>query len=138
MRNRQSIRKPGHDYTAASTYFITICTRRRDPLLGRVADGQIDLSEMGRMVREEWQCLRDRFPVIELDEFVIMPNHVHGIITVGASLAGAHRRETPYNVDGTVNSASSGSSKGRAGASPAPALGQIIGAFKSLSRSTMP
>ena len=127
MKNRQSIRRPGHDYAAPGHYFMTLCVRNHDPLLG-VVDGQaVILSEMGWIVREEWQGLPERFPTARLDAFTIMPNHVHGIITiVGAPLAGARPVDQANRVDqGDVQAPRSDSPTVRAGASPAPTLGTI-------------
>jgi len=135
MKNRRSIRRPGHDYAAPGHYFVTVCVRNRDPLLG-VADGEaVTLSEMGLIVQDEWQGLPERFPRVRLDVFRILPNHLHGIITiVGAPLAGARPVDQPDGVDrGDSEATRCGLPTVRAGASPAPTLGTIIGAFKSLS-----
>ena len=135
MNNRRSIRKPGHDYAAPGHNFVTLCVRNRDPLLGKIDDETMVLSEMGLVVREEWQGMPQRFPMVRLDVFTIMPNHIRGIITiVGAPLAGARPVDQPNGVDRADSEATRfGSPTVRAGASPAPTLGPIIGAFKSLS-----
>jgi REP element-mobilizing transposase RayT len=137
MKNRRSIRKPGHDYAEPGDYFVTVCVRNRDPLLGTVDGQKVVLSAMGLIVRQEWTDIPERFPMVRLDEFTIMPNHVHGIITiVGAPLAGARPVDQPGGVDLANSDATrSGLPRVRAGASPAPTptLGAIIGAFKSLS-----
>ena len=93
------------------------------------------LSEMGLIVREKWDVLPERFPTVHLDAFTIMPNHVHGIITiVGAPLAGARPVDQPDGVGrGESGATRSGLPTVRAGASPAPTLGTVIGGFKSLS-----
>ena len=85
MNSRRSIRKKGHDYFAPGDYFVTLCTRGREPLLGDITEDRICLSTFGMIVREEWDDLPDRFPGVRLDAVTIMPNHVHGVITlVGA------------------------------------------------------
>jgi len=118
MKNRRSVRRSGHDYTARCTYLVTICTRNRQSLLGRIAGLRAILSAMGQAMAAEWRGLPNRFPDIGIGEFVVMPNHIHAIITVGAR-AGSTRTER---------------AEVRAGASPAPAtLGHVVGAFKSLS-----
>ena len=100
MKNRHSIRKAEYDYAAPGDYFVTLCTRNRDPLLGRIAEGKVFLSAFGRIADDEWHVLPERFPMIRLDEFTIMPNHVHGIVTVvGAPLAGARPVDQPHRVD---------------------------------------
>ena len=78
--HRRSIRLTGYDYTQNGNYFLTICTRNRECLFGEVHDGRMYLSNYGRIVNECWQKIPDHFPQIVLHEYVIMPNHVHGII----------------------------------------------------------
>lgn len=84
--HRRSLRLKGYDYSQAGAYFITICTHKRACILGDVVDGQIHLHTCGQWVKEQWTKLPDRFPGVMLDEFVIMPNHMHGILhlVVGA------------------------------------------------------
>ncbi|MCX6634266.1 MAG: transposase [Acidobacteria bacterium] len=82
--HRRSIRLKGYDYTQPGAYFVTICTYQRECLLGRIESGQVVLSDTGETARSVWDGLPSRFPSVGLDEYVIMPNHVHGIILVGA------------------------------------------------------
>ena len=81
MRNRQSIRLQNYDYSKAGMYFITICTYNDEKLFGNIIDGIMRLNDSGEIAYKEWYELRDRFN-IELNEFVIMPNHIHGIIEI--------------------------------------------------------
>ncbi|HLF04721.1 MAG TPA: hypothetical protein VI855_05840, partial [Dehalococcoidia bacterium] len=86
--HRRSIRLKDYDYSQAGAYFVTVCTHSRQCLFGDVADGQMVLSEAGRLVQQTWQHLPTRFPSVALDTSVVMPNHIHGVITiVGAGLA---------------------------------------------------
>ena len=78
--HRRSIRLTGYDYTQIGHYFLTICTRNRECLFGEVQDGRMLLSSYGRMVNDCWQKIPNHFPQIVLHEYVIMPNHIHGII----------------------------------------------------------
>ena len=137
MRTRRNIRKPGHDYSAAGEYLVTVCTADREPCLGEVIDGRIVLSRFGVIVCEEWNDLPRRFPAVFLGAFVILPNHLHAIITirgVGAPLAGARlNAQTAVTGNETRRPSTVGRTHSRAGASPAPTLGRIIGAVKSLS-----
>src|SRR5215210_6640299 len=87
--HRRSIRLTGYDYSQAGAYFVTACAQDRACLFGEIVDGQMRLNEAGRMVLAEWNTLPDRFPAVELDEFVVMPNHVHGIITISMGTVGA-------------------------------------------------
>jgi REP element-mobilizing transposase RayT len=89
--HRRSIRLKGYDYTLAGAYFVTIVTQGRRHLFGEVADGEIRLSEAGRMVYDVWMDLPKHYPGVELDAFVIMPNHIRGIII----LVGAGPRACP-------------------------------------------
>jgi putative transposase len=81
-RPRRSIRLPDYDYTSPGAYFITICTHRRDLLFGEAADGDVVLNQYGQIAREEWQASEQIRREIELDIFVIMPNHLHGIVWI--------------------------------------------------------
>jgi REP element-mobilizing transposase RayT len=72
----------GYDYSQAGAYFITVCTRNRECVLGDIADGEMRLNDAGRVVVEEWMKSADIRKEIELDAFVIMPNHIHGIIVI--------------------------------------------------------
>jgi REP element-mobilizing transposase RayT len=111
--HRRSIRLTGFDYAAAGAYFVTICSYRRDPLF--------EDPVLSDIVDAQWQDLPRRFSNLRLDAFVVMPNHVHGVVwLVGAPLAGA-----------LVGLSTDPRTVG-AGASPAPTLGTIIGAYKSL------
>ena len=83
--HRRSIRLKGYDYTRAGAYFVTICTKDRACLFGDVSDGVMRLNQMGQIVWQCWLAIPDHFPHVLLDEFVVMPNHVHGIIVIMAT-----------------------------------------------------
>ena len=68
------------DYPQAETYFITVCTHDRECLFGEVVDGQMKLNDIGLLVAEEWQKCCDASSDIDLHHWVIMPNHIHGIV----------------------------------------------------------
>ncbi len=84
----------GYDYSADGAYFITICVRDRECLLGEINDGQMILNEYGSIVRDIWEDLpvgvaspaENRVSDIDLDEYIIMPNHFHAIISISKSL----------------------------------------------------
>ena len=80
--HRRSIRLKGYDYSQAGAYFITICTQDRACLFGKVVNGEMRLNNAGHMVLAEWNMLPERFPHVVLDAFVVMPNHVHGIVVI--------------------------------------------------------
>ncbi len=81
-RHRRSIRLPGYDYTGAGAYFITICTRQRECLLGDIVGEEVQLSQFGSIAREEWLHSAEIRTEIELDAFILMPNHIHGIVLI--------------------------------------------------------
>jgi hypothetical protein len=77
---RRPLRMPLFDYASSGAYFITICIREKECVLGDVVNNQVRLTEIGELVGNAWRALTDRFPTIRLDAFVIMPNHVHAIL----------------------------------------------------------
>jgi putative transposase len=79
--HRRSIRLPGFDYTQPGAYFVTIVMHDRANLLGKINNEKVELSLLGQMIEVCWHGLPKTFNV-ELDEFVIMPNHMHGIILI--------------------------------------------------------
>ena len=85
---RRSNRLAGFDYSQAGAYFITLTVQGRLPLFGDVADGEARLNDAGEMVRQLWEGMSERFPSITMDQFVVMPNHVHGIIIIRQSDGG--------------------------------------------------
>ena len=84
-QNRRSIRLRGYDYSQAGAYFVTLCTHNRQCLFGEMVDGKMQLNEAGRVVENCWNDIPLHFPHVELDEWVIMPNHVHGILSIAVS-----------------------------------------------------
>ena len=84
-QNRKSLRLPNYDYTQEGAYFITILNVNRECLFGDVVQGEIRLNQIGNIVKDVWQSIPIHFPQASVDHFVIMPNHIHGIIDlVGA------------------------------------------------------
>lgn len=102
VHNRQSIRLVGFDYSQEGSYFITICTHNRKSLFGEIFKEQMVMNRVGDIVYQEWLKIPNRFQGIQLGLFVVMPNHIHGIISILKSI-------------------------------PGQTIGNIIGAFKSLS-----
>ena len=82
IHHRQTLRLQGYDYSRPGLYFITICTQHREVLFGDVVDGRMVLNAGGRIAQTCWLDIPNHFPHAILDEFVIMPNHVHGIIMI--------------------------------------------------------
>src|SRR5690606_5048323 len=77
-----SARASWWDYGADAAYFVTICTKSRIPYFGKVIDGMVQLSEIGEMAQQCWSEIPVHFPFVILDEFVVMPNHIHGILVI--------------------------------------------------------
>jgi putative transposase len=82
IRERKNIRLKGYDYSQPGEYFVSICARGREHMLGEIADGNMIMNAMGKTAKDCWNELPLHFPNIEIDEFVVMPNHVHGIIRI--------------------------------------------------------
>ena len=80
--HRRSLRLPGFDYAQPGAYFVTICTQNRVCLLGEIVDGQMRQNAAGEMVHSVWQEMPRFYPGVETDQFVVMPNHIHGIIVL--------------------------------------------------------
>ena len=97
---RRKHRLPGHDYSAPCAYFVTILVGPDGPSLGRVIDGAVRLSKMGEVVGDAWRWLAIRYSYVELDEFCVMPDHFHGILSfVDRTTTSVRDRET----GGTIN-----------------------------------
>ncbi|WP_306537362.1 transposase [Geobacter sp.] len=82
VHHRRSIRLREYDYSSAGAYFVTLCVQGRECLFGGIVQDDMVLNEAGRKVEGVWRSLPDRFPNVTLDEFVVMPNHLHGVIVV--------------------------------------------------------
>jgi hypothetical protein len=79
---RRSIRLSGYDYAQAGAYFVTIVARHRVSLFGEVANGEMRPNQFGRVVQSTWGELANHYSGVECDAFMLMPNHVHGIIVL--------------------------------------------------------
>ncbi|MCF7853492.1 MAG: hypothetical protein K9N51_01745 [Candidatus Pacebacteria bacterium] len=80
VHNRRSLRLRGHNYAGEGTYFVTICTTGRRHWFGEVVNGRVALNDAGRAADRCWREIPVHFPNVVLDEWVVMPDHVHGII----------------------------------------------------------
>jgi len=120
--HRRSIRLKDYDYTQSGAYFVTICTHQRECLLGEIdANGNMIRSPYGEIIEDEWFKTAIIRPYVELDAFVVMPNHIHGIILItSGEPVGATQRVAPTSIDHH-------NPKGPKSKS----LGAIVGSFKS-------
>lgn len=120
---RRSVRLSGYDYSQAGAYFVTICTKDRACLLGEIAEGAIHFNDAGTIVEAAYHGLPGRFPSVAIDEFMVMPNHVHGIIVVGAQFIASldAKPDAIHRItdQGAINRA--------------PTLGDVVRAFKAVS-----
>lgn len=116
--HRRSIRLKGFDYSQEGAYFVTVVTQDRACVFGEIVDGKMELNEPGRMVQTVWDELPNHYPGVEADAFVVMPNHVHGIIMVGAQFIAPSDGFDVTN-QGVMNHA--------------PTLGNIVRAYKAAS-----
>lgn len=107
IHHRRSIRVRGYDYRQSGAYFVTLCVYQQESLLGEIADGKLRLSEIGSIVQDCWLELAQSNSFVQHDTWVIMPNHLHGILMLS---------EPPED----------------SASGPKP-LGRLIGAFKTTS-----
>ena len=82
LPQRRAMRLRSYDYSQPGAYFVSICAQHRKCLFGTIIDGQMRLNEIGEIVVECWSRIPQHFPSVELGEYVIMPNHIHGIIAL--------------------------------------------------------
>lgn len=144
LRQRKSIRLRDFDYSTEGAYFVTMCTRNRECWFGEVVDGEMVLNQYGEIVRDEWLKSATIRQEIELDEFVIMPNHFHGIVFIGrsdqpvalhskADFGDLHVRE-PYlkpGIDGTTGAGDRPVAPTVASTGPRrKSIGSLVGGFK--------
>lgn len=123
LSGRRSIRLKGYDYAQAGAYFVTLCTQGRSFLFGEIADNEMQANEAGAMVIEEWHALPTRYPGVHLDALVLMPNHLHAILFLAPEeAAGAGLVPAPGSVTPEVGATTR----------VAPTLGDVVGAFKSI------
>lgn len=125
-RLRQSLRLKNYNYTWAGAYFVTIVAQNRACRFGVIEHDTMILNQAGAMLQEQWAKLPTRFPSIDLDAFVLMPNHVHGIIIFPTSL--------PTTAAQITSTATTQRGDPAATSTENSALGTIIGAWKSLTR----
>ena len=113
--NRRPIRLHGYDYRQAGAYFVTICTHNRAPLFGEIQGDAMRLNEAGKIAEKVWRGIPDHFDNVDIDAFIVMPNHVHGIIVITHTRVGARHASPLHHAHQP--------SKGT--------LGTIVGSYKS-------
>ncbi|MEN8139366.1 MAG: transposase [Bacteroidota bacterium] len=145
----KSARLEGYDYSQPGMYFITICTDKRKHYFGDIVDGKMQLSEIGVLADELWYSIKSHHKNIELHEFVVMPNHIHGILEIvdggnggddddngGRDDARIVSTETENTVDNDksncINDARIVSKQMKKISPKSGSLGRIIGSYKSV------
>ena len=110
IHHRRSIRMRGYDYSQPGSYYVTLCTEGKEHLFGQIVEGEMHRNECGDCVARCWQWLAKQYPYIDLDEWIVMPNHLHGIINITDSRGGSRTALTKRKT-----------------------LGSLVGAFKTVS-----
>jgi REP element-mobilizing transposase RayT len=84
-KRKNSLRLKNYDYSLSGAYFVTISSCKQREIFGQIDNGKMFLSEIGKVANDCWLRIPQHFPMISIDEYVVMPNHVHGIIIIGDS-----------------------------------------------------
>lgn len=121
IHNRQSLRKKGFDYAQNGLYFITICTKNKICIFGEIKEKNIIHSEGGNVANLCWKEIPIHFPNVELHEFIIMPNHVHGIIEISSNPTMGAKNFSPPLMDQYIPAEFK---------SPSKTIGSIVRGFK--------
>jgi REP element-mobilizing transposase RayT len=130
IHHRRSIRLKEYDYGTAGAYFVTICTQHRECLFGEIVAGVMRLNDAGNMIQGVLSKLPVVYIGIEIDEFIVMPNHIHIIIFLNTNV-GAGPRACPDNEGSTIRLL-----KGQPrGVAPTMSLPDVVHRFKSLTTS---
>jgi REP element-mobilizing transposase RayT len=127
--HRRSIRLRDYDYSQVGAYFVTVCTHNRTCLFGDVVDGEMVTNDAGRIVQAIWKALPLHYPGVALDEFVIMPKHVHGIIVLDSGVGAQFI--APLGSGGAINRALT--TDALSASDRPPTLGDIVRGFKARS-----
>ena len=135
----ESSRLKGFDYNSNGSYFITICTKNRFPYFGNIADGKMHLTEIGKLAEQFWKSIPEHFSHATLGEFIIMPDHMHGIITLNATgvqttqCVVSAETKAEAKAESTAGTTESIKNQKMAAISPKPgSISVIIGSYKSV------
>jgi len=133
IHHRRSIRLRSHDYSSPGYYFITLCCKNRECLFGEIVDHTMILNDFGRIVHDEWMRSATIRKEIELDEFIVMPNHFHAIVLIREEIGRGDRPENDCRGDRPVAPTETNRPVARKlpnGPKP-KSIGSLIGGFKS-------
>ena len=109
--HRRSIRLKGYDYSQPGPYFVTICAQNRECVFGEITNNKMVLTHLGDLVSKWWLDIPNHFPTVRIDKWIVMPNHLHGIIIIETNRRGEVPSPSPSP-------------------SPSPKLGNVIAYFK--------
>ena len=127
--SRRSIRLKGYDYRHPAGYFVTICVKDALCLFGEILDGQMELSNIGRIIDSEWLIVGESFQYVELDVYCLMPNHFHGILWLTHELPDGENDFDRAKLPSSDQLASP--LQKRPGGAKVGSLGAVLGRFKS-------
>jgi hypothetical protein len=83
--SRRSLRLNGFNYSEQGAYFVTICTNKRNFVFGDIVERKMNINSFGKLAHQCWNDIPKHFPFVTVDEFIVMPNHVHGILFINQS-----------------------------------------------------
>jgi REP element-mobilizing transposase RayT len=140
IHRRRSIRLRGYDYSQPGKYSVTICTQNKEHLFGQVVEGEMHRNELGEYVALCWEWLAGQYSYVNLDEWTVMPNHLHGIIVITDGRGASRSAPTKTGVVDQGASRTAPTKTGvvdQGGSRTAPVkrktLGRLVGAFKTVS-----
>ncbi len=125
-----STRLPGWDYAQSAYYYVTICTKNRTHFFGEVKHEKLTLTPSGEIVADEWKKTEIIRPNVKLDDWIIMPNHLHAIPIITHKIESSKPRETPQRVNPKETPQRGVSTNAASAKWAADTLGSIIGQFK--------
>jgi REP element-mobilizing transposase RayT len=124
---RQSARLKNYDYSKSGAYFITITVDREGEIFGKIVEGKIKLNKSGEIIKQVWMNLPKQFAKVKLDEFVVMPDHLHGIVVIKESKS---NKESNSNGEGLMNQARTKEGDWILMKNEKDTLGEILRSFK--------
>jgi putative transposase len=124
--DRKQNRLNSYDYSRDALYFVTSCVKDKICCFGTVNNGEMQLNEYGRIAEQQWHWLQEQYPYVILHAFVVMPNHVHGILEIDSSFVGTGRDLSTLERSNETNALSMSAQKIKS-------LPELMGAYKTTS-----
>ena len=90
LTRKSKIRLEEYDYSQTNHYSVTICSNKRKECFGEIKNNEMILNNYGSIIKQKWEWLPQQYPYVELDEYIIMPNHLHGILIINNSIRTGH------------------------------------------------